>query len=328
MSPATEPLPPPAVAILGPTASGKSALGLALAEMLGGEIVCCDSMQVYRGMDIGTAKASAAERAAVPHHLLDLAEPGEQFHAAAWAEAARATIEGARLRGRLPIIVGGAGLYYRALVKGLFDAPKPDPEIRARHQAEASEQGIAALQDRLRAIDPEAAAKILPGDLVRTSRALEVYEQTGVPISALRRQQAAMPPPLCIFSVLLDFDLDHLRPNIASRVDAMMAAGFLDEVHALRGAGHGAARAMQALGYKQLGQHLDGTMPLDEAVAGIKSATVAYARRQRTWFRREEIHLRAHGPLLPSALAHLLQGWFAVHGARLHGPPEQRMIRP
>ena len=327
-APAETLAPPPAVAILGPTASGKSALGLALAEILGGEIVCCDSMQVYRGMDIGTAKASAAERAAVPHHLLDLAEPGEQFHAAAWAEAARVIIESARLRGRLPIIVGGTGLYYRALVKGLFDAPKPDPVIRARHQAEAAEQGIPALQERLRAIDPEAAAKILPGDLVRTSRALEVYEQTGVPISALRRQQAVMPPPLCIFSVLLDFDLDHLRPNIASRVDAMMVAGFLDEVRALRGAGHGAARAMQALGYKQLGQHVDGAMALEEAVAGIKSATVAYARRQRTWFRRERIHLRAHGPLLPSALAKLIRGWLSIEGARLHSVLEQRMLHP
>ena len=136
------------------------------------------------------------------------------------------------------------------------------------------------------------------------------------------------PPPLCIFSVLLDFDLDHLRPTIAGRVDAMMAAGFLDEVHALRGAGHGAARAMQALGYKQLGQHLDGALALDEAVAGIKSATVGYARRQRTWFRREKIHLRAHGPLLPSALANLIRGWLSSEGARLHSGPEQRMLHP
>jgi tRNA dimethylallyltransferase len=306
--------PPPVIAILGPTASGKSALGLSLAEFLGGEILCCDSMQVYRGMDIGTAKATAAERAAIPHHLLDLAAPDEQFHAAAWAEAARGIIEGAPLRGRLPIIVGGTGLYYRALVRGLFDAPPPDPEIRARHQTEAAVRGVGVLRERLRAIDPEAAAKILPGDLVRTSRALEVYEQTGVTISALRRQKAVTPQPLCLFSVLLDFDMDRLRPRIASRVDAMMSAGFLDEVRALRAAGHGSGRAMQALGYKQLGQHLDGVLTLDEAVAGIKSATAAYARRQRTWFRREETHLRTNRPLLPSALAHFIREWFLIQG--------------
>jgi len=307
---------PAVAAVLGPTASGKSALGLALAELLGGEILCCDSMQVYRGMDIGTAKPTTAERMAIPHHLLDLASPGEQFHAAAWATAARGLIADVSRRGRLPIVVGGTGLYYRALVKGLFEAPKPDPAIRARHQAEAAEHGIAVLQERLRAIDPEAAEKILPGDLVRTSRALEVFEQTGMPISALRRQRAVTPPPLCMFTVLLDFDLDALRPRIAQRVDGMMAAGFLDEVRALRAAGHGSARAMQALGYKQLGQYLDGAQSLAAAVAAIKSATAAYARRQRTWFRREPICLRAYRPLVPSALAELLRGWFLLSGAQ------------
>ena len=310
--------PPPVVAILGPTASGKSALGLALAEVLGGEIVACDSMQVYRGMDIGTAKPTAAERAAVPHHLLDLANPDEQSHAAAWATAARNTITAVVAGGRLPIIVGGTGLYYRALVKGLFEAPRPDPEIRARHQAEAVEHGIASLQERLRAVDPEAAAQILPGDLVRTSRALEVYEQTGVTISELRRRRALAPPPLCVFSVLLDFSLECLRPAIAGRVDAMMAAGFLDEVRALRAAGYGGARAMQALGYKQLGQHLDGAMSLAEAVPRIKLATVAYARRQRTWFRRESILLRTQLVPPPTALSGLVRGYFEVQGARLH----------
>jgi tRNA dimethylallyltransferase len=308
--------PPAVAAVLGLTAAGKSALGLALAEILGGEILCCDSMQVYRGMDIGTAKPTAAERMAIPHHLLDLTSPGEEFHAAAWATAARGVIADVVKRGRLPIIVGGTGLYFRALVKGLFEAPRPDPAILARHQAEAAEHGIAVLQERLRAIDPEAAARISPGDLVRTSRALEVFEQTGMTISALRRQRAVAPAPLCIFSVLLDFDLAFLRPRIAQRVESMMAVGFLDEVRALRSAGHGGARAMQALGYKQLGQHLDGVLSLEAAVAATKSATVAYARRQRTWFRRETIRLRAQQPLVPTALAELLRGWFLLSGAR------------
>jgi tRNA dimethylallyltransferase len=305
------------VAVLGPTASGKSTLALALAEKLGGEILCCDSMQVYRGMDIGTAKASRSERAAVPHHLLDLVAPDEQFHAAAWAVAARQAIAEVWARGRLPLVVGGTGLYYRALVRGLFAAPQPAPEIRARHLAEAAEHGVSALQERLRNIDPEAAAKILPGDLVRTSRALEVYEQTGATISELRRQQPWVPPPLLVFSLLLDFDLSFLRPRIASRVDAMMADGFLDEVRSLRTAGYAAARSLQALGYKQLGQHFDGSVTLDQAVTNIKVATAAYARRQRTWFRREEITLRTRYPLAIAALAKLLRGYFSLQGMTL-----------
>ena len=300
---------PPVVAILGPTASGKSALALDLAQQLGGEILCCDSMQVYRGMDIGTAKPTPEERAAIPHHLLDLVTPAEQFHAAAWAEAARTIIQDAEKRERLPIIVGGTGLYFRALVRGLFEAPRPDPAIRARHQAEAAQLGIPALHKRLSEIDQAAASKILPGDLVRISRALEVFEQTGTTISELRRQQPVAPPPLRIFSVLLDFDLDYLRTRIAARVDHMIAAGFVDEVRSLRAAGFASARSMQALGYKQLGQHLDGALTLDAAVADTKSATSAYARRQRTWFRREEINLRSYQPLVPSALARLLRGW-------------------
>jgi tRNA dimethylallyltransferase len=301
--------PPPVLAVLGPTAAGKSSLGLELAEQLGGEILCCDSMQVYRGMDIGTGKATPNERAAIPHHLLDLVSPSEQFHAAAWAESAHQVIADARARARLPIIVGGTGLYFRALVRGLFDAPRPDPEIRARHQAEAAESGPETLYRRLQGIDPEAAAKIKPGDLVRISRALEVWEQTGAPISDLRRRKAPPPPALRMFSLALDFDLAFLRPRIGSRVDGMMAAGFLDEVRALREAGHANARSMQALGYKQLGLHLDGKVDLDSAVAAIKTATVAYARRQRTWFRREEIHLRAYRPLVTSALAQMVRSW-------------------
>jgi tRNA dimethylallyltransferase len=301
--------PPAVVAILGPTASGKSTLGLDLAGQLGGEILCCDSMQVYRGMDIGTAKATADERAAIPHHLLDLVTPAEQFHAAAWAAAAVAVIQDVASRQRLPIIVGGTGLYFRALTRGLFEAPRPDPNIRARHQAEASILGVPVLHERLRAIDPEAAAKILTGDLVRVSRALEVYEQTGTTISELRRRQTVAPAPLRIFSVLLDFEMDTLRSRIAPRVDQMMSAGFLDEVRGLRAAGFASARSMQALGYRQLGLHLDGAMTFDAAVADIKSATAAYARRQRTWFRREQINLRSHQPVVPAALAHLVRDW-------------------
>ncbi len=284
------------VAILGPTASGKSQLGVALAERLAGEIVCCDSMQVYRGMDIGTGKPTREEQRLCPHHLLDVVDPGEPFHAATWARQARLVIEQIRARGRLPIIVGGTGLYFRALRGGLFEAPPSDAGIRARHKAEAEALGVPALHARLQTIDAEAASRILPGDLVRVSRALEVFEQTGVPISELRKRAVEPPLPWPLFAIILDFPMSELRPRIHARVDQMMAAGFLPEVEALRAAGHGPTRALAALGYKQLGAHLDGSLSLEQAVLETKTATCAYARRQRTWFRREPADLRVPQP--------------------------------
>lgn len=302
---------PTIVAILGPTASGKSELGLAMAERLDGEILCCDSMQVYRGMDIGTGKPTAADRATRPHHLLDLVDPGGPFHAAAWAGRARAVIADVTARGRLPIVVGGTGLYFRALVRGLFEAPPSDPGIRARHEAEARAAGVPALHARLAAVDPDAAAKILPGDLVRTSRALEVFEQTGVPITELRRR-AAPPLPLRVYAVVLDYALDELRVRIGARVRAMMSAGWLDEVRALHAAGFGATRAVrEALGYRQLGEHLAGRLALAAAVDETKRVTAAYARRQRTWFRREEAAMRAATPPDAAALAAAIAAWRA-----------------
>jgi tRNA dimethylallyltransferase len=284
------------VAVLGPTASGKSALGLALAERAGGEIVACDSQQVYVGMDIGTAKPTVDERRRVPHHALDLVPPDEAFHAARWASIARAAIADIVARGRLPIVVGGTGLYYRALVTGLFEAPPPDEGIRARHRAEAAADGVEALHARLAGVDPEAAAAIRPRDLLRISRALEIYEQTGEPITTLRRRAAA-PADLAPTVLLFDPPLATLRARIAARVEQMIAAGFLDEVRALRAAGYGPAlKPLQALGYKQLGAVLDGTASLADAVAETIQATCAYARRQRTWFRKQDAALRFEGP--------------------------------
>src|SRR6185369_6556436 len=253
-----------------PTASGKSALAMELAERVGGEIVACDSQQVYIGMDIGTGKPSREERRRIPHHLLDLVRPDEPFHAARWAALARTAVARIAARGRVPIVVGGTGLYYRALTVGLFEAPPPDAAIRQRHRDEAARLGTGALHTRLQAIDPRAAAAISRRDLVRISRALEVYEQTGVTITALRDQQT--PPPAHSlarpFAVVLDPPLPELRRRIEARVTAMMREGFLEEVRVLRAAGYGpSVRAMQALGYKQLGAHLDGLCPLDAAMA-------------------------------------------------------------
>lgn len=291
------------VAVLGPTASGKSALGMALAERVGGEIVACDSQQVYIGMDIGTAKPTADERRRVPHHALDLVRPDEPFHAARWAAVARAAIADIAARGRLPIVVGGTGLYYRALVTGLFEAPPPDDGIRARHRAQAAADGVEALHARLAAVDPDAAAAIRVRDLVRISRALEIYEQTGVPITTLRRR-AAPPADLAPTVLLFDPPLATLRARITARVEQMISAGFLDEVRALRAAGYGPAlKPLQALGYRQLGAVLDETMSLADAVAETVQATFAYARRQRTWFRKQEAARRFEAePVIEEAL--------------------------
>jgi tRNA dimethylallyltransferase len=296
------------LAILGPTASGKSGLAMAVAERLGGEIVACDSQQVYVGMDIGTAKPTADERRRVPHHGLDLCQPDQTFHAARWADVARAAIHEIAGRDRLPIVVGGTGLYYRALTTGLFEAPAPDPELRARHRATAEQEGVETLRARLEAVDPEAAAAIGPRDFVRISRALEVFEQTGATITSLRRQASA-PRDLAPVALLIDPPLDVLRARIAARTRAMLAAGFLDEVRALRAAGHGAgSKPMQALGYQQLAAVLDGTATLEAALAEIDRVTLAYARRQRTWFKRESVAARFAAPPAVERVIPLLAG--------------------
>jgi len=279
------------VAVLGPTAAGKSALGLTLAQRLDGEIVACDSLQIYRGMDIGTGKPTRDEQRQVPHHLLDLCAPDQPFHAARWAALAEAAIGDIAARGRLPIVIGGTGLYYRALTVGLFEAPAPDEAIRQRHRSLAAEIGVEALHAQLSAIDPATAAAISPRDLIRISRALEVHEQTGVTVTTLRERQrraSLRSGQWRPYAIVLDPPLPELRERITERVAGMMAAGFLDEVRALRGAGYGAAcKPMQALGYRQLGEHLDGSGTLEDAVTATIAATVAYARRQRTWFRKE-----------------------------------------
>jgi tRNA dimethylallyltransferase len=297
------------VALLGPTASGKSALALALAERLGGEIVACDSQQVYLGMDIGTAKPTREERRRVPHHGLDLCHPDETFHAARWAALARAACKSIAGRGRLPIVVGGTGLYYRALTAGLFEAPPPDPALRARHREIYERQGNEPLRARLLEVDPEAAAGIAPRDFVRTSRALEVYQQTGIAISTLRRQ-AAPPRDLLPTALVLDPSPDELRGRIEARLAAMLAAGFLDEVRALCAAGYGAGlKPMQALGYQQLGAVLDESATLAGATAETVRATLGYARRQRTWFKKEPAAARFPTvPTVDEALAVILRG--------------------
>lgn len=268
------------IAIIGPTASGKSAVAALVAEKIGGEILAVDSMTIYRGLDIGTAKPTPAERAAVRHHLLDIAEPTEKFTVAEFVGRADAVIASARV----PLIAtGGTPMYFKALFEGLFEGPAADLTVRARLEAEDP----AMLHRRLRSIDPAAADRIHVNDTRRLTRALEVYELTGSSISSLQRQWSSGTPrhPARWFG--LNWDNEALNRRINVRVKQMIAAGWLDEMRDLLARHVGLSlTAGQATGYAELTAHLQGSMSLDDAVEQIKIATRQLARRQMKWFRR------------------------------------------
>ena len=272
--------------LLGPTASGKSALALRLAEQVPLEIVSIDSAQVYRGMDIGTAKPSAQERHAVPHHLLDIRDPAQPYSAAEFVHDATAAIADIRSRGRLPLVVGGTMLYAKALREGLSRLPSADPQLRAQIEARAAALGWPALHAELAAKDPATAARLSPNDSQRIQRALEVIELTGEPLSQLQR--AASPPPLRLRTIaLMPADRDALRERIAQRFDAMLAAGLLDEVRALiaRGDLHRDLPSQRSVGYRQAWAHLLGEIDADEFRMTAIHATRQLAKRQMTWLR-------------------------------------------
>jgi tRNA dimethylallyltransferase len=283
------------VLLLGPTASGKSAIALALAERIALEIVSVDSALVYRGMDVSTAKPSAAERAAVPHHLIDLIEPTEAYSAARFASDARRLIGEIRARGRLPLLVGGTMLYAKALRDGLDALPRADPMVRARLDAEAAREGWPALHARLAAIDPATAARLEPGDSQRIQRALEVYELTHRPLSSLIGRRAADGPPPALQTIALEpSNRALLHARIAARFDTMLAAGLLDEVRALRARGDldPTLPSMRAVGVRQAWSYLDDLEAGDGSEArrarfvdqGV-AATRQLAKRQLTWLR-------------------------------------------
>lgn len=278
----------PLVVVVGPTAAGKSDLAVEIAAALDAEVISADSVQVYRGFDIGTGKLSAAEMQGVPHHLMDVVDPDEPFSAAHFVELADEAAANIAARGRRVVVAGGTGLYVRALVRGLFQAPPASEEIRQRHREEAADHGVPALHNRLAAEDPEAAARIHENDLVRISRALEVLEQTGRTISDLQREHREMPPryPAALMLGLAP-DRPTLRDRIERRVHAMMEAGWLEETRALMARGYGEARPMGSLGYRQLSAHLRGELDLAEAVRQTVRDTRRFARRQLTWFKEE-----------------------------------------
>jgi tRNA dimethylallyltransferase len=276
----------PLVVLTGPTGSGKSDWALRLAEALPIEIVSCDSAQVYRGLDIGTAKPDAATRARVPHHLIDVRDPAQPFSAGEFVAACRTLVPAIAARGRLPVLVGGTMLYLRALQGGLAPMPPADPALRAEIDAEAAARGWPALHEALRKLDPAAAARIRPNDRQRIQRALEVARATGRPLSDWQaRTDGGAAAAWTLHRTALVPARPVLHAQIAARLQGMMAAGFLEEVRRLHARGdlRPDLPAIRAVGYRQLWRHLTGEAPLDEAVAQALVATRQLARRQMTW---------------------------------------------
>ena len=278
------------ICICGPTASGKTGLAVALAKRLDAEVVSCDSMQVYRGMDVGTAKPDAAEMDGVPHHLLDVAEPGEAFSVSRYVELADAAIADIHSRGKVAIVCGGTGLYMDSLIQGQGFAPPPDHGERAYLEQAAEKKGMQFLYDMLKDADPETAEKLHVSDRKRIIRALEVFLMTGLPLSYHNAQSKLKGPKHEADWIGLTFrDRAKLYARVDARVEQMMARGLEDEVRSLLERGvDPRTTAMQAIGYKELAAALRGEGSIEQAVAEIQQATRRYAKRQLTWFRRNE----------------------------------------
>jgi len=308
----------PVIVISGPTASGKTALAIELAVRFGGEIVNADSMQVYQGMDIGTAKPSAAERARVPHHLLDIVAPDELYNASRFAADASAAVAAIRARGALPFLVGGTGLYIRALLTGLTTGVGRDAEFRASLEAEHA-RAVATgdptrLHRRLAEVDRESAARLHPNDLVRIIRALEIHAASGRAPSQLRREQAPRPRYHALY-LALDPGREALAERIDRRCEAMVAGGLLQEVRRLRDAGYGPKLAsMKAIGYRHMQPVIDGLETLANVLEALKRDTRQFARRQRTWL-RGEAGVEWFDPAKPDALAARIEAFLAARAA-------------
>ena len=271
--------------IVGPTCAGKTGVSIELARELGTEIISADSMQIYRGMDIGTEKPTQDQLAAVPHHMIDVADPhdpADEYSAGRYLEAVRPVIARLHSEGRVPVMAGGTGLYVRALTRGMFEGPEADWELRSTLLEQTPEE----LHARLKEHDPEAAARLAPGDVRRVVRALEVFLTTGQTVSTLR-EATTNPLPYEFIKVGLYRDRGELYPMIEERVEEMMERGLLEEVRGLLERGL-SRTALQAIGYKELIGHLKGDYSLEEAVEFIKRNTRRYAKRQYTWFRKEE----------------------------------------
>lgn len=289
----------PIICIAGPTASGKTALAVALARELDGEVVSCDSMQVYKRMDIGTAKPSPEERQGIPHHMIDVAEPWEDYSVSRYCADAAPIVEDIVSRGKTAIIAGGTGLYMDSLIRGNDFAPFPSTGVRERLEREADREGMEALLARLRAVDPEAAARLHLSDRKRIIRAMEVYLETGETITAHNCRTQVLPPRFSPVWLGLDFESRaELYSRIDRRVDVMLEAGLLEEIRALLRSGiPEKCTAMQAIGYKEFTDALDGRCTVEAAADQVRQSSRRYAKRQLTWFRRNgRIHWLRRGP--------------------------------
>jgi len=279
---------PPLIVICGPTAVGKTALALALAEDYPLEVVSADSRQVYRLMDIGTAKPSAEERVALPHHLLDVVWPDEPFDAARYAQLASSAIEDVLARGRMPVLVGGTGLYIRVLTEGLAAVPAGDQKVRDVLRQRAVELGSPALHRELAAVDPEAANMLHPNDLVRITRALEVFELTGQPLSVRQREHGFRDRRYRLLKIGLFLERSELYRRIDERAQAMFSDGLVEETDRLLAAGyHPGLKSLQTIGYREAVRLLQGEISRETALSDLQQATRRYAKRQLTWFRAD-----------------------------------------
>ena len=280
---------------MGPTASGKTDLAIELCRRLPGEVVSVDSALVYRGMDIGTAKPTPAQRACVPHHMIDIVDPAERYSVGQYLTDAGHVVEEIVARGRIPLLVGGTMLYFRALQHGLADLPNADEAVRARLDEEARQACWPALHGRLARLDPESAARIHPNDAQRIQRALEVHELTGVPLSQLLSQRHGQALPCSVAKIVIaPSDRAFLHRVIEQRLNTMLAQGFVDEVSALRERADMTPElpSMRAVGYRQVWQYLDGECDYGEMTRRAVVATRRYAKRQLTWLRAESDAVR------------------------------------
>ena len=311
---------PRVVAVLGSTATGKSALALAVAQRFDGEIINCDSTAVYRGFDIGTDKVRAADRHGVPHHLIDVADPTEEYTAARYASEAAAAIRDIHARGRLPILVGGTGFYYRALTRGLFPGPGADDALRARLDRIAEKRGVERLHRMLQRVDADSATRIMPRDRKRLVRALEVYFSTGRPLTAHFDETRSLIPDVEVVAVALRLPPALTAERVARRVDQQFARGIVNEVRTLLARGVPAhARPFGGLVYRQVMEMLRGVRGEQETRALIVQENRRYARRQLIWFRKEPNLIWFDGPGEREETLHRVDDALAARGVRPRG---------
>lgn len=303
---------PKIIIICGPTGIGKTTVAIDLAQHFGGQIIGADSMQIYKYMDIGTAKPTADDQAHVVHHMIDIVAPDEPFDAARYAKGARRIIAELCEREILPFVVGGTGLYIKALLHGLFDDDASDLQVRAKLKAEAESHGIEYLHQRLRRLDPETANRLHPNDTYRILRALEVVLSCGQAISQLHRDHAFAEQPFDALKIGLNMTRGRLYERINRRVDAMLAAGFIDEVKTLLARGYAAdLKAMQSIGYRHLVDFIQGRLSLDECIRTLKRDHRRYAKRQLTWFNSDpDIIWQAPGQI--EEMIHLVDRFIGI----------------